>query len=122
MLEMFQRTPYRQRRRTLRPHPRPSIGIQIGGPAAAGDAGRGARGPAVLPELAEFFPDFAARAGPVVADVVAEFSHVPAQVEFVLLEPGDVEFLARGAAFELAGDVFLVVSHDSRDLYLLEVV
>ena len=34
------------------------------------------------------------------------------EVELVLLEPGDVEFLARGAALELAGNVFLVVTDD----------
>lgn len=32
------------------------------------------------------------------------------EVEFVLLEPGDVEFLAGGPAFELPGNVFLVVA------------
>jgi hypothetical protein len=35
------------------------------------------------------------------------------QLELVLLEPADVELLARGAALELAGDVFLVVADDS---------
>lgn len=35
------------------------------------------------------------------------------EVELVLLEPGDIEFLAGGAAFELAGNVFLVVADDS---------
>ncbi len=35
------------------------------------------------------------------------------EVQFVLLEPGDVEFLACRAALQLTGDVFLVVSYDS---------
>jgi hypothetical protein len=38
---------------------------------------------------------------------------VAAQVELVLFEPADVEFLAGGAAFELAGYVFFVVADDS---------
>ena len=36
------------------------------------------------------------------------------EIELVLLEPGDVEFLPRGAALELASDVFLVVSDNSK--------
>lgn len=34
------------------------------------------------------------------------------EIEFVLFEPRDVEFLARGSALELSGDVFLVVSNN----------
>ncbi len=32
------------------------------------------------------------------------------EVEFVLLEPGDVEFLAGCSSFELPGDVFFVIT------------
>lgn len=34
------------------------------------------------------------------------------EVELVLLEPRDVELLARGAALELTSDVLLVVADD----------
>lgn len=34
------------------------------------------------------------------------------QVKLVLLEPAEVEFLARGSTLELTGDVLLVVSND----------
>lgn len=60
--------------------------------------------------MAEFFGEFLAGRGPVVADAVAEFHDMAFEVEFVLLEPGDVEFLAGGPAFELPGNVFLVVA------------
>ena len=35
------------------------------------------------------------------------------EVEFVFLKPGDVEFLAGGSAFELAGNVLFVIADDS---------
>ena len=35
-----------------------------------------------------------------------------AELQLVLLEPRDVEFLARCAALELSGDIFLVVTDD----------
>ena len=35
------------------------------------------------------------------------------ELQLVLLEPADVELLARGAALELPRDVFLVVADDS---------
>ena len=74
----------------------------------------GTPGSAILPVLSQFFAQFLAGRGPVVADAVAEFGDVAFEVEFVLFEPGDVEFLSGGAAFELAGDVFFVVADDSR--------
>jgi hypothetical protein len=37
---------------------------------------------------------------------------VALELELVLLEPADVEFLARGAALELAVDVLFVVADD----------
>ena len=75
---------------------------------------RGAARSAALPVLAQFFAEFLAGGGPVVADGVAEFGDVAFEVEFVLFEPGHVEFLAGGAALELAGDVFFVVADDSK--------
>ncbi len=35
------------------------------------------------------------------------------QVELILLEPGDIELLAGGAALELASDVLFVVAYNS---------
>ena len=32
------------------------------------------------------------------------------EVEFILLEPGDIELLAGGATFELAGDVLFIIT------------
>lgn len=80
--------------------------------ASADAPGRAARA-AALPVLAEFLAQFLAGDGPVVADGVAELGDVAFEVEFVLFEPGDVEFLPRGAALELAGDIFFVVANDS---------
>lgn len=39
------------------------------------------------------------------------------EVKLVLLEPADVELLARSAALELASDVFLVVAYDPMSNY-----
>jgi len=75
----------------------------------AGRAGRATR----LPELAEVFAEFLAGGCPVCFDAVAQLGHGALDVELVLLEPGDVEFFARGAAFELAVDVLVVVADDS---------
>lgn len=77
------------------------------------DAGRWGRLSGGLPELAELLAKLLARRGPVCADGFAQLGHVAFDVEFVFLEPGDVEFLAGGAAFELAGDVGFVVADDS---------
>lgn len=38
------------------------------------------------------------------------------EVQFVLLEPADVEFLAGSTALELSGNILLVVAHDSTDV------
>ena len=84
-----------------------------GGAAAADTAAGGAAGAAGLPVLAQFLAEFLAGGGPVVADAVAELGDVAFEVEFVLFQPRDVEFLPRGAALELPGDVFFVVAHDS---------
>ena len=66
-----------------------------------------------MPELAEVFAEFLASCCPVCFDAVAQLGHGALDVELVLLEPGDVELLARSAAFELAVDVLVVVADDS---------
>lgn len=65
-----------------------------------------------LPELPEFLAELLASGGPVGADRVAQLTHMALDVELVLLEPRNIELLARGAAFELASDVLLIISHD----------
>jgi hypothetical protein len=65
------------------------------------------------PELFELAAEFLAGGGPVGADVVAQILDVALEFQLVFLEPADVKLLARGAALELAGDVFLVVADDS---------
>lgn len=65
------------------------------------------------PNLSQLSPNFLTGVGPVLLDVIAQFSHVAFDVEFVLLEPGDVEFLAGCTALELTVNVFFVVFDDS---------
>lgn len=74
---------------------------------------------AVLPDLAQLAAQFLAGHGPVVADVIADLDHVPLDFQLVLFQPRDVQFLARGAALELAGDVLVVVADDSVFVSLL---
>lgn len=81
----------------------------------AGWALGSARGPELAQLLAELLP----RRRPVGADVVAQLLDVALEVELVLLEPGDIELLARGAALQLPGDVFLVVADDPVRLALI---
>lgn len=75
-------------------------------------AARGAVGAAVAPELTKFLAQFLARHVPVVADAFTEFDDVAFDFEFVLLEPGDIQFLSGCAPFELAGYVFVVITHN----------
>ncbi len=37
---------------------------------------------------------------------------MPFEVEFVFLEPGDIEFLARSTALELAGNVLFIIAYN----------
>lgn len=74
---------------------------------------RRALGPTGRPELAQLAAELLARGGPVVGDVIAQLLDVALEVEFVLLEPADVELLAGRAALELAGNVLFIVSDDS---------
>lgn len=79
--------------------------------AVPGTRGR-AVGPAV-PALAQFTAQFLTRRGPVVSNIVPDFAHVSLDLQFVLLEPRHVQFLSRGTALELAGDVLVVVADNS---------
>lgn len=75
--------------------------------------GRGGRlGPGGGPELAQLAGELLAGGGPVGADVIAQLLYVALEVELVLLEPADVEFLAGGAALELTRNVLFVVADD----------
>lgn len=81
--------------------------------AAVHAVSRRTRGPAIQPKLAQLLAQLLACGGPVILDAIAQLGDVAFDVELILLEPGDVEFLARGAAFQLAGDVFFVVADDA---------
>jgi hypothetical protein len=99
-----------QRARTPRIHSRMLHGIAM----LSGRRPRRARRTTRLPELAEIFCEFLASGGPVRFDGVAELDHVALEVEFVFLEPRDVEFFAAGAALELPVDVLVIVADDPR--------
>lgn len=73
---------------------------------------RGALGPTRRPKLLELAAELLSRRSPVAADVVAQILDVTLQIELVLLQPADVEFLPRGAALELPGNVFFVITDD----------
>lgn len=71
-----------------------------------------ATGSAVLPDLSQLAAQFLTGHCPVVADVVANFHHMTLDLQLVLLQPRDVQFLSRGAALELAGDILIIVTDD----------
>lgn len=71
-------------------------------------------GPTVLPKLTQFTTEFLTCRGPVVSDVVADFRHMALDFQFVLLEPRHVQLLSRGTALELARDVLIVVTDNSK--------
>lgn len=77
--------------------------------AVLNTAARGAVGATVAPELTEFLAQFLTGHVPVVADTFTQLDDVAFDFEFVLFEPGDVEFLSGCASLELAGYVFVVV-------------
>ena len=79
---------------------------------AVAGAGRGAVGPAILPDLSQFTAQLLSRHRPVVFDVVAQFHHMPLNLELVLLQPRHVQFLARRSTLELSGDVLVVVANN----------
>lgn len=74
-----------------------------------------ARGPKLAQLLAKLLP----RGRPVGADVFAQLLDMTLEVELVLLEPGDIELLARGAALQLSGDVLFVITDDPVKLALV---
>lgn len=105
---------------TNRFHPR-QVRLLAGGTAEAARAAQvhavsstGGRtaGPAV-PEVTQFTAQFLTRRGPVVSDVVPDFRHMSFDFQLVLLEPRHVQFLSRGTALELTGDVLIVVANNS---------
>lgn len=69
---------------------------------------------ASLPELAEVFCELLPCSRPVRLDAVAKLDHVALEVKLVLLEPRNVELLARCAALQLAVDILVVIANDSR--------
>lgn len=71
------------------------------------------------PKLAQLSAELLARGRPVGAYIFAQLLDVALEVELVLLEPGDVELLARSAALQLPGDVLLVVADDPIRLALV---
>lgn len=77
-----------------------------------------ALGSARGPKLAQLSAELLPRGRPVGADIVAQLLDVALEVELVLLEPGDIELLARGAALQLSGNVLFVIPHDSVRLVL----
>lgn len=62
--------------------------------------------------MLQFSAELLAGGGPVVGDVVAEVLHVALEIYLVLLQPADIELLARSATLELSGDVFFVITDD----------
>lgn len=75
---------------------------------------RRATGPAVLPDLPQFPTQLLTGHSPVVLDIVPELHHVSLDLQFILLQPRDIEFLAGGTALELTGDVLIVVSDNAK--------
>lgn len=64
------------------------------------------------PKLAELTAELLSGGGPVVDDILAQVLDVALEINLVLLEPADVEFLARSATTELASKVLFVVTDD----------
>lgn len=60
--------------------------------------------------MLQFSAELLAGRSPVVGNIVAEVLHVALEVYLVLLQPADVELLARSATLELSSDVFLVIT------------
>jgi hypothetical protein len=62
--------------------------------------------------LLQFSAELLAGRSPVVGDIVTEVLHVALEVYLILLQPADIELLARSATLKLSSDVFLVVTND----------
>jgi hypothetical protein len=70
------------------------------------------------PKLFELTAELLACACPVCDDIIAEVLDVTLDIQFILLEPTDVELLSRGSALELSANVFFVVTDDSADAHV----
>lgn len=66
-----------------------------------------------LPKLSQFLSNLLTGRSPVHANTISDFRYVALEIQLVFLQPGHIEFLSRCATLELAGDVFLVITHDS---------
>lgn len=78
-----------------------------------------ALGSARGPKLAQLSAELLPRGRPVRADIVAQLLDVALEIELVLLEPGDIELLARGTALQLPRDILLVITDDPVRLALV---
>jgi len=65
------------------------------------------------PEPADFITEFLPGRRPIGLDRVSQFDGMAFDIQFVLFQPRDVQFLSWGPSTELAGDVFFVVPDDS---------
>lgn len=83
--------------------------MDVTGAVKPGRAGRPTDGP----ELSKFLAQLCTGGGPVVGDVVAEILDVTLEVQLVLLEPADVQLLARASTLELSRNVLFVVTNNS---------
>jgi len=74
--------------------------------------GTGGSAPARCPEVAQLPAHLHTCRCPVSADLVAQLVDVALQVEFVLLQPGDVQLLTSCTALQLARYVAFVITND----------
>jgi len=95
-----------------------SLGTQSLSCACTVKSGR-ALGTADGPELLQLAAKFLASGGPVVCNVLSQILDVALEVQLVLLEPADVEFLAGCTTLELSGNVLLVVANDSTGVRII---
>ena len=103
----------RDDRRTLSPVPASAVKVCLARTAVEHWPCR-AGGARFLPQSPKVACNLVTCSRPVVADIIAQLDDVAFEVNFVLLQPGDIEFLSRGAALELAGYVFLIIADNSR--------
>lgn len=70
--------------------------LTLAGPSTTAKGGPRSRAgrPAILPELSQFLTDLVSCAGPVVANIVSQLGDMASEIQLVLLQPADVEFLA----------------------------
>ena len=95
-----------------------SLGAQSLSGACTVKSGR-ALGTADGPELLQLATKFLASSRPVVCDVLSQILDVALEVQLVLLEPADIEFLAGCSTLELSSNVLLVVANDSTGVRII---